>query len=265
MTDDGNGKPGGTSENGKAHKRPGREAPRALPKRFYKEVTVEERAPERFAVLLDGRTVRTPAKRELVTPARALTDAIAAEWRAQGEVIDPEAMPLTRLVNTAIDAVSERMGEVSGDIVAFAGSDLICYRAASPDALVRRQSEHWDPILAWAKRELGAEFALREGLMPIAQPRASLERIGHVVSGFDPFTLSATHVMTTISGSALIALAHVIGPLALDAAWQAATVDETWQAEQWGRDAEAEQASLRKRREFATASMLIEKSARSKS
>lgn len=241
-----------------AVKIPGKEALRApLPKRFYKVVSVETRG-EAHAVLLDGRSIRTPGKRELAVPTRGLADAIAAEWEAQGERIDPVTMPVTRLVNTAIDAVEERKREVADDIVAFAGSDLLCYRAETPDALVRRQAEAWNPVLAWAKRELGANLELRAGIMPIAQPPAALDAVRRALDGLDALSLAALHILTTISGSALLAIAHWRDQLTVDEAWQAATVDETWQREQWGRDEEAEAYAAQRRAEFEAASRCLQ-------
>lgn len=228
-----------------------------LPKRFYKDVSVQPRG-EGHAVLLDGRPIRTPGKREFAVPTRDLAEALAAEWAAQGAHIDPATMPITRLVNTAIDAVEERKREVAEDIVAFAGSDLLCYRAETPDALVRRQAEAWNPVLAWAKRELGAEFALRAGLMPIEQTPQSLEAVRRSLNGLDALSLAALHILTTISGSALLALAHARGELSADEAWNAATVDESWQREQWGRDEEAEAHAAHRRREFDAASRCLQ-------
>lgn len=243
--------------NGSGPRIPGKEALRPpLPKRFYKSAEVAPRG-EGFAVLLDGRTIRTPAKRELVVPVEALAAAIAAEWDAQGERIDAATMPLTRLVNVAIDAVEERKAEVTDDIVAFAGSDLVCYRAETPDALVRRQAEAWNPVLAWARRELGADLRLREGLMPIDQPPEALEAIRGTLAGVDALSLAALHVLTTIGGSALVAIAHWHELLSIDEAWRAVTVDETWQREQWGRDAEAEAHAALRRAEFEAASRCL--------
>ncbi len=227
-----------------------------LPKRFYKAVTVEPRDGG-FRVLLDGRGIKTPRKRDLILPVRELADAVAAEWEAQGELIDPATMPLTKLANSAIDAVAERMEEVAEDIVAFSGSDLLCYRAEAPDGLVRRQSAAWDPVVAWAKRELGADFRLRAGLMPIEQNPETLNAVRKALAGLDPLSLSALHVLTTIGGSALLALAHQRGHLSLEEAWAAANIDETWQREQWGRDAEAEEQTALRLAEFAAASRCL--------
>lgn len=227
-----------------------------LPKRFYKAVTVAPRE-SGFAIQLDGRGIRTPGKRELIVPVETLAEAIADEWRAQVEHIDPATMPLTRIVNSAIDAVEERKREVADDIVAYAGSDLLCYRAETPDALVRRQAEAWNPVLAWAKRELGADFVLRAGLMPIEQSAEALDAVRRALEGLDALSLAALHVLTTIGRSALLAIAHWHEQLSVEEAWAAATVDETWQREQWGHDAEAEAHAALRRAEFEAASRCL--------
>jgi chaperone required for assembly of F1-ATPase len=227
-----------------------------LAKRFYESASVAER-PEGYAIQLDGRGVKTPGKRDLLLPTRELADAVAAEWVAQGERIDPATMPLTRLVNTAIDAVAQRMEEVADDVVAFAGSDLLCYRAESPQPLVQRQSDTWDPVLDWAKQHLGSGFHLRAGLMPIEQSPEALAAVKAALSGLDALTLAALHVVTTITGSAVLALAHLRGRLTADEVWAAATVDETWQSEQWGRDTEAEALAAKKKAEFMAASLCL--------
>ena len=227
-----------------------------LPKRFYKSVAVEGRDGA-FAITLDGRTVRTPGKRELRVPVEALAEAIAEEWESQGTHIDPVTMPLTRLANSAIDAVSARMQVVADDIVAFAGSDLLCYRAQSPAALVARQTAAWDPVLAWAKDELSADFKRQQGVMPIEQSPASLQAVARALAGLDALSLAAVHILTTISGSAVLAIAHLNARLSLEEVWSAATVDETWQREQWGRDAEAEAQAAFRRAEFTAASLCL--------
>lgn len=211
----------------------------ALPKRFYKLAGVLPHE-EGFAVALDGRLTRTPSKRVLAVPSQVLADAMAEEWNGQGEVIDPATMPLTRLVNSALDGVASAMEAVRADVVAYAGSDLLCYRADEPEKLAQRQAAAWDPVLAWALDELGGRFVLVEGLMHVAQPEEALDAVGRAVVGFDIFQLAAVHSMTTLTGSALLALAVQRGLLGVEAAWQAAHVDEDWTAEHWGRDAEAE-------------------------
>lgn len=233
---------------------PGRESLKpVLPKRFYKEAAVEQRD-GKFLIRLDGRGVKTPKKRDLALSTQALAEAIAVEWAEQGERIDPATMPLTRIANTAIDAVADHMAEVAADIEAFAGNDLTCYRAEGPEALVQRQKDAWDPVLAWAKTALGAEFLVGEGVRPIEQPASSIAAIGKAIEGAGPFRLAALHMMTTLTGSALIALAHAMGCLTLDEAWAVAHVDETWQAEHWGWDAEAQARALYRKDEFSAAS-----------
>lgn len=224
--------------------------------RFYKAVSV---ASDRsaFRLLLDGKPVRTPAKKEFLLPTRVLADAIAAEWEAQAERIDPTTMPLTRFANSAIDGVMGREAEVRADIVKYAGSDLVCYRAESPPELVRLQSAAWDPVLAWARAALGASFHVAKGIMPTVQPAQATASIASAVEAYGAFDLAALHVMTTLMGSALLALAHARGHLSADEAWAAAHVDEDWQISQWGGDAEAEARRARRRMEMQAASRLI--------
>jgi chaperone required for assembly of F1-ATPase len=208
-------------------------------------------------VLLDGRPARTPRKRALDLPGRALAEAVAAEWAAQGERMDPVTMPLTRLVNSAIDGVRGREHEVAADIVRYAGSDLVCYRAGHPDGLVARQQAAWDPVLAWAAAELGVRLVFGEGLMPVAQPTRALEAVAATLGPLDAFRLTALHVMTTLTGSCLIALAHARGRLPLEEAWCAAHIDEDWQAEQWGIDHEAAARRAHRLVEMQAASRLL--------
>jgi chaperone required for assembly of F1-ATPase len=238
-------------------KLPGREALKPpLPKRFYKTASAAE-TPAGFEILLDGRPVRTPAKQPLVVPTRALAEAIAAEWAAQGEHIDPATMPLSRLAITTIDGVSKHMADVAADIVKFAGNDLICYRADAPAALVELQTRAWDPVLAWAEEELGARFRLAEGVMPVEQDSAALARVADAVAPFDAMALATLHVMTTLTGSALLALAHARGRISEDEAWNAAHVDEDWQIRQWGVDVEAAARREKRRAEMQAASRFL--------
>jgi chaperone required for assembly of F1-ATPase len=221
----------------------------SLPRRVYKAVAVAPAGADgAFAIMLDGKPARTPARLPLAVPTRALAEAVAAEWQAQGERIDPATMPLNRLVNSVLDGVRGREGEVRADIVKYAGSDLVCYRAATPDELARRQAEHWDPVLAWAREALSASFATAAGLMPVGQPEAATSAVARSLAHHDAFALGALHVMTTLMGSALLALAHAQGRLGLEAAWAAAHVDEDFQISQWGEDAEA---AARRRRRWA--------------
>lgn len=236
----------------------------ALAKRFYDEVGVRplpakpgSRGDRLFAIDLDGRPVRTPAKHVVAVPSEALGEALAAEWRAQGERIDPRSMPLTRIVNSGLDGVAGREAEVAEDLVKFAGTDLLFYRAEHPVELVDRQARLWDPILDWASRELGVAFVVGAGVMHVAQEPLLAERFRGRVARFGPLELAALHVMTTISGSAIIAWATAAGRLAPEAAWTAAHVDEDWQIEQWGEDAEAGARRHARWLEFAAAAALV--------
>lgn len=206
-----------------------------LHKRFYKEATVGAEGEGGFPVLLDGRPVRTPARRVLAAPTQALAQALADEWNAQAETIDPARMPLTRLANAVIDAVAERPQPVADEIVKYLGSDLVCYRAEGPEGLVARQSEIWDPVLAFARDALGARFVQVQGVIFSAQPPEATETArAHIPN--DAWCLGAVSSITTLTGSALLALALAKGTLDADAAWEAAHLDEDWQMAQWGRD-----------------------------
>lgn len=207
---------------------------RALKRRFYTDVRVAD-GPAGFSVMLDGRPIRTPARRAVAAPRRPLAETIADEWRAQAAFIDPAGMPMTRLANTIIDGVAAAQDEVVGEIVKYLGSDLMCYRAATPEGLVARQSQHWDPILAWARATLGAEFETVTGITYVRQSEHAIARAGAAIPR-DPWRLGAVHVVTTLTGSALIALALANGDIGLDAAWTAAHVDEDWNMDFWGRD-----------------------------
>lgn len=222
-----------------------------LPRRFYSEVTTAPATGATgFAILLDGRQAKTPAKSALSVPTAALARAIADEWAAQATVIDPATMPLTRIANTAIDAVCVRHAEVRDDLLKYAASDMLCYRADSPAGLVARQQEVWDPILRWLHTTTGAQLRLATGIQHVTQPPDSLRAIAagfdRLVPTDDPFRLAAAHVMTTLTGSVVLAIAVLAGERSAEAAWTAAHVDEDWQIAQWGEDWEA--AERRKRR-----------------
>ncbi|MFZ1108697.1 MAG: ATP12 family protein [Rhodomicrobium sp.] len=223
-------------------------------KRFYTTAAAAERGAHDFAVELDGRPIKTPAGKTLSVPARALAGAIAAEWNAQGEDIVPATLQLTRIANSAIDGVLGREGEVVRDILNYAGTDLVCYRAVSPAGLAAEQPRIWDPILAWVRTRHGAPFSTGTGVQHIAQPAASLEAVRCALVRFDAFKLAALHVMTTLTGSALIALAEAEGFLDAGAAWAAAHVDEAWQTAHWGEDYEAAERQKRRFAEFSNAS-----------
>jgi chaperone required for assembly of F1-ATPase len=228
-----------------------------LPRRFYSDVAIQP-APEGWLLLLDGRTARTPARRALAMPTAPLAEALAAEWRAQGEHIVAATMPLTRLLNTALDGVAANMAEVRAEIVSFAGSDLVCYRADAPEALCARQAAHWDPVLAFAREALGARFLLSGGIVHVAQPEAALGRVATAVEAVaEPLALAALAAATTLTGSALIALALAHGALGADAAWDAGHVDEIYQASVWGQDEEAAQRLAARRIDFDAAAAVL--------
>jgi chaperone required for assembly of F1-ATPase len=226
------------------------------PKRFYDKATAEPHE-DGFVLKLDGRTARTPAKKPLAVADRRIAEAIATEWAAQGAEIDPATMPLTRIVNAAIDRVSGEMEPVRAEIVKYAGTDLLCYRAEGPAALVEAQNAAWEPILVWARDALGARFALAEGVVAIEQPQETLEAVRTALAGLDPLRLAAVHVITTLTGSAIIALAVLRGRLAPNAAWSAAHVDEDWQMSQWGRDEIALARRAARWREMAAAASIL--------
>ncbi|MFZ3178951.1 MAG: ATP12 family protein [Methylocystis silviterrae] len=235
-----------------------REPARPLPKRFYKEA-VAAPAEGGYGIFLDGRPVNTPARRPLVAPSQPLAEAIAAEWAAQGETIDPATMPLTKLMNTALDGVAAQMAEVEADVAKYAASDLICYRAGEPESLAAAQSSAWDPLVAFAREKLSVKFALAEGVMFIEQPQEALDAFARAVRDYvgegtgASLRLAALHVMTTLSGSAVLALAAARHEIDAGKAWEAANVDEDWQMRAWGEDAEAMARRSVRFQEFAAA------------
>lgn len=226
-------------------------------KRFYASARMET-VKGGYALILDGRNAMTPGRKPLTVPSEHLAAAVAAEWQAQGEYILPATMPLTRLVNTAIDGVAERLAEVRAEVLAYAGTDLVCYRAGEPDELVARQCAGWDPVIAWAEKRFSARFMLAEGIVHAAQPERTLAAVRRAIETFDePFRLAGLHVATTLTGSALIALALAEGALAADAAWAAAHVDEDWNIAQWGEDAEAAARRVRRFEDFKAAALAL--------
>jgi chaperone required for assembly of F1-ATPase len=209
-------------------------------KRFYKAAEVREVEPGVFALALDGRAARTPGRNPLAATSASLMARVAEEWERQGDTLDPAEMPLTRLLNSAIDGVARTMDETRADIARYAGSDLVCYRAEAPESLAERQRVAFDPILRWAEETLGARFNLAAGVIHVAQPPESLTALRSALDAVhDPAALAALSVVTTLTGSALIALAVKDGFLDPAEAWRAAHVDEDFQSEQWGVDAEA--------------------------
>lgn len=222
-----------------------------LRKRFYRQAHVADTGAG-FSVLLDGKPVRTPARRALAAPSRALAQAIAEEWNAQGREIDPARMPLTRLANAVIDAVADAPAAVAAEIEAYLGSDLVCYRAEAPAELAARQAAAFDPVLAFARDRLGARFTLTQGVMHVAQPPQAVAAARAAIPE-DCWRLGALAAITALTGSALLALALAHGALAADAVWTAAHIDEDWQMAHWGRDALAMERRNFRRGEFHAA------------
>lgn len=210
-------------------------------KRFYKQVSsaaVDDGAD--FEVLLDGRSVRTPMRRPLLVPGPALADAIADEWRAQGDEIDVETMPLTRIAATAVDRVADDREGYIDQIAAYGGTDLVCYRAQAPSELVDRQVRVWQPLLDWARDTFGAELFVTDGLLPIDQPPEALARLREAVAGHDDYEVAALGVATSASGSIIVALALSKGHLDAGTAFDVGQLDESYQVELWGEEAEAQ-------------------------
>jgi chaperone required for assembly of F1-ATPase len=235
----------------------------ALPRRFYKKAVADERKGS-FVLLLDGRTAKSPGGNDLALPTLAAARALANERVAVGEIIDPALMPLTRLVNSAIDDVAPRLAVTVEEIAKYAGSDLVCYRAAEPQALARAQAAAWDPILAFAQKKLGAAFICTQGVVYIEQPEAAClaveEAVARIAYGgwAAPSALAALSVMTTLTGSVLIALAIAHGEVTLTEAWRAAHVDDDFEMRAWGEDAEASRRRARVWREMEAAAGLFQ-------
>lgn len=225
-------------------------------KRFYEDVSVAPRDGG-FAVLLDGRPVKTPAQNGLVLPTEQLALAIAAEWREQGDEIVATSMPLLRLANTVIDGVSRNRGEVIGAILRFGENDLLCYRAHQPAELAARQKAAWDPLLDWAAQTHGANMLVAAGLTHVEQPPQALAALRRALEGRDAFGLGALHVIASITGSAVLALAVADGFVSGARAFELSRVDEIYQAEKWGEDAEAAARAAALARELDKASDLM--------
>ena len=226
-------------------------------KRFWTDVAVVE-GDGGFAIALDGRPVRTPARAPLIVPGRELAEGIAEEWRSVGETIDPRAMPLTGLANAAIDRVAADKEAFAVGLVRYAEADLTCYRSDWPPELVARQQDSWDPLLAWARRRYDVDFASTSGLLHVPQPPATIDRLAQAVAELDAFHLAGLSPLVTIGGSLVAALAVLERAMTADAAWQAVSLDDRWQLEQWGSDPEAQQALGNRRSDFfAAASFLV--------
>jgi len=211
-----------------------------------------------FAIALDGRRVKTPAKADLSLPTVALANAVAGEWNAVGESIDPREMPLTGLANAAIDRIAPDREVFASGIARYGESDLTCYRAEGPDLLVRWQQEAWDALLDWARRRYDVDFAICTGVMHVAQPAETVRKLSHEITVLDCFQLAGISPMVTIGGSLVAALAVYEEMMPAEAAWEAVSLDERWQLEQWGDDTEARAALDARRRDFLAAARFLE-------
>tara|TARA_R110000782_G_scaffold78293_5_gene156043 strand:- start:22924 stop:23622 length:699 start_codon:yes stop_codon:yes gene_type:complete len=226
-------------------------------KRFYKEATTGP-CEGGHGILLDGRPVRTPARNPLALPTAALAEAVAKEWAEQGEDIDPGSMPMTGFANAALDQIAPDPAAFAENIAAYGESDLLCYRAEGPETLVARQAGQWQPLLDWAAARYDISFAVTQSIMHVAQAGATLARLRDAVRGQDIFTLAALSTLTSLSGSLVIALAAVERAFPLVQLWQAAELDELWQAEYWGDDDQALARRARRHTEFCTAAKFAE-------
>ncbi|WP_375230007.1 ATP12 family chaperone protein [Roseobacter sp. S98] len=226
-------------------------------KRFWTSADVAEQDGG-FSILLDTRPVKTPAKQALTVPTAAMAQAIADEWNAQEEAIDPRTMPFTRTANAAVDKVAAQHAEVAQMLAGYGDSDLLCYRADSPESLVARQSAEWDPWLDWAEDTLGARLAPRTGVMHAPQDPAALERLGVRVYGLTSFELAAFHDLVSLSGSLILGFGAALGQRPAEEIWEISRLDENWQAEEWGRDEEAEAVAAIKRADFLHAKQVFD-------
>lgn len=209
-------------------------------------------------IALDGRRVKTPARADLVLPTLVLANAIAGEWNDSGETVDPGTMPLTGLANAAIDRIAPDKEAYSAGLAAYGESDLTCYRAEGPEALVQRQSESWDVLLEWARRRYDVDFACQTGVIHIAQPDETVRQLRHAVATLNPFELAGLSPLVTIGGSLVAGLAVLEEMMPAEAAWEAVSLDERWQLEQWGDDVEARAALDLRRRDFLAGARFLE-------
>ncbi len=226
-------------------------------KRFWKDAVVVP-AEDGFAIELDGRAVKTPAKAALIAPTRGMAAAIAAEWQAQDEMIDPMSMPMTRTANAAIDKVSVQHAEVAEMLAAYGDSDLLCYRAESPAELVARQNEGWDPLLDWAAEALEARLEPRHGIMHKPQDPAALQRLAEQTEALTNYELAAFHDLVSLSGSLVIGFAATRDAWPIEELWEVSRLDELFQIEQWGRDDEAEETAAIKKASFLHAKQVYD-------
>lgn len=228
--------------------RKGFHEPAEKPRRFYKAVEVAE-AEGGFAVLLDGRALRTPGGVRLLLPTRALADQVAAEWAAQGEIIEMAQMHATRLANTAVDSIGAARAATADQIADYAGSDLLLYFAEQPESLVSRQAELWGPVLDRIEKEARLSFVRASGIIHQAQPQDSLDEVRRIALALDDFNLAGLAFGAALFGSAILAIGLQRGWLDGEQAYELSRLDEAWQQEKWGVDEEAAERAERLREE----------------
>jgi chaperone required for assembly of F1-ATPase len=226
-------------------------------KRFYKDVAVVS-GDAGYEIKLDDRPVRTPARAALALPTERLAQAVADEWHAQGDTVDPRSMPFTGLANGAIDQIALNRESFAAGIARYGESDLLCYRAEGPAELIAREAAAWDPLLDWARHRYDVNFRVTQGIIPVDQPAETLERLEVAVLAYDPFMLAGLSTLVTLSGSLVCGLAIIEGGHDADAIWTASEIDEAWEIEQWGEDMEAAARSAKRRDEFAMARRFCE-------
>lgn len=226
-------------------------------KRFWQDVAVEQSV-DGWAIELDGRPIRTPARALLLLPTEALANAVAEEWRSVEGEIDPRAVPLTGLANAAIDRIAPDRGAFVAGLARYAEADLVCYRAEGPRELAARQERRWDELLAWARRRFDVDFATTCGIAHVQQPEATIERLGHAIAALDPFQLAGLSPLVTVGGSLLAGLAILERAITADQAWEAVSIDEQWQLEQWGADAGSKTALENRRSDFVIGARFLE-------
>ena len=225
-------------------------------KRFWKDAEAVERD-RAWGVELDGKPVRTPAREPLEVPTSALAEAIAEEWKSVEDKIEPRAMPMTGLANAAIDRVATNKELFARGLANYAEGDLACYRAEGPRELVERQALQWDALLSWGRRRFDVDFRTTCGILHVDQPAATVEQLSHAVASLDAFRLAGLSPLVTIGGSLVAGLAVLEKAITAAEAWNAVSIDERWQLEQWGADSEAEMALENKRRDFFAAARFL--------
>jgi chaperone required for assembly of F1-ATPase len=226
-------------------------------KRFWKQAEVVA-ADVGFGIALDGRRIKTPGHIDLAVPTQALADAIASEWQLCGETIEPQKMPLTGLANAAIERIASDRGAFAAGLARYAESDLLCYRAEGPAALVALEEASWDPLLGWARRRYDIDFVCQPGVMHVAQPAETIRKLDHAVASLDKFQLAGLSPLVTIGGSLVAALAVLEEYMPAEAAWEAVSLDDRWQLEQWGEDPEARAALDARQSDFIAGARFLE-------